>query len=148
MSLRKLIDGGSHEAVLRLATDQEALASQPARSLYLLAKVLEVTRDEADYVALKVSFDILKRAWRISPGDYQICRELSGYNNERFREHFGQKPRFWAIVDVDGDDTPRLPWQPILRARTLTQHWPMRFCSLPLGQVMSAGKWPRPSLGI
>ncbi len=101
-NVRKLLDGGSHEAVLRLATDREALASQPARSLYLLAKVLEVTRDQADYVALKASFDVLKRAWRLSPNDYQICHELSGYRNERFRERFGQKPRFWGDVDVDG----------------------------------------------
>jgi tetratricopeptide (TPR) repeat protein len=99
--LRKLLEGGSHEAVLRLATDQGSLASQPARSLYLLAKVLEVTRDQSDYVGLKASFDVLKRAWRLSPNDYQICHELSGYRNERFRREFGKKPRFWRNVDVD-----------------------------------------------
>jgi eukaryotic-like serine/threonine-protein kinase len=74
--VRKLLDGGSHEAVVRLATDERALASQPARSLYLLAKLLEATHDEQDFAKRKLPFDILKRAWRISPNNYQICHEL------------------------------------------------------------------------
>ncbi len=75
--LRKLIEGGSHEAVRRLAADQEELAAQQARSLYLLAKVLEVPRNDRDDDAREESFKVLKRAWRLSPGDYQICHALS-----------------------------------------------------------------------
>jgi len=74
--LRMLIDGEKHEAVRRLAAKQKAIEAQPARSLYLLAQALDRSRkgDHGDY--LKESVEILKRAWRISPDDYQISSTL------------------------------------------------------------------------
>ena len=80
--LRMLIDGGKHEAVHRMAANQAALEAQPARSLYLLAQALELSRDgnHGDY--LKESVEILERAWRISPDDYQISSTL-GHACER-----------------------------------------------------------------
>jgi serine/threonine-protein kinase len=74
--LRMLIDGGKHEEVRRLAANQKALEAQPARSLYLLAQALELSRIDNHARYLNESVEILKRAWRISPNDYQICRKL------------------------------------------------------------------------
>ena len=82
-SLRALMGEDDHEAARRLASDENQLAKQPARSLYLVAQVLESTRggdhgrpvfDHEAY--LNESIEILKRAWRLSPNDYQICRKL------------------------------------------------------------------------
>jgi eukaryotic-like serine/threonine-protein kinase len=83
-SLRSLIVRADHGAALHLAANEKELDRQPARSLYLLAQVLESTRDDKDDRAhfLKESVDVLKRAWRISPNDYQICRAL-GAASER-----------------------------------------------------------------
>jgi eukaryotic-like serine/threonine-protein kinase len=77
-SLRSLIGQSDHEAAIRLSTNEKELERQPARSLYLLAEVLESTRhDDGDREHyLKESIDLLKRAWRLSPNDYQICRAL------------------------------------------------------------------------
>ncbi len=75
--LRKHIDGGNHEAVGKLAVNREALAKQPARSLLLLAKLLEFTRDQKADESHESNIEILKRAWRLDPSDYQICRELA-----------------------------------------------------------------------
>jgi eukaryotic-like serine/threonine-protein kinase len=89
-SLRSLAGNDDHEAARRLASDEKELSRQPARSLYLLARVLESTRDGNyhDYY-LKESLDILKRAWRLSPNDYQICRTLAAYSeNHRDRVVF------------------------------------------------------------
>ncbi len=74
--LRILIDGGKHEEVRRLAADQKALEAQPARSLYLLAQALELSRNDNHAYYLNESVEILKRAWRISPDDYQISSTL------------------------------------------------------------------------
>jgi tetratricopeptide (TPR) repeat protein/tRNA A-37 threonylcarbamoyl transferase component Bud32 len=83
-SLRSLIVQADHGAAMHLAANEKELDRQPARSLYLLAQVLESTRDDKDDRAhfLKESVDVLKRAWRISPNDYQICRAL-GAASER-----------------------------------------------------------------
>jgi eukaryotic-like serine/threonine-protein kinase len=74
--LRMLIDSGKHEEVRRLAANQKALEAQPARTLYLLAQALELSRNDNHAYYLKESVEILKRAWRISPDDYQICATL------------------------------------------------------------------------
>jgi tetratricopeptide (TPR) repeat protein/tRNA A-37 threonylcarbamoyl transferase component Bud32 len=82
-SLRSLIGQADREAAIRLSANEKELDRQPARSLYLLAQVLESTRsnwDRSHY--LKESIELLKRAWRISPNDYQICRAL-GAASER-----------------------------------------------------------------
>jgi len=78
-SVRSLIGRADHPAVRRLAADENELAKQPARSLYLLAEVLEDTRGSlgSSQPYLKESIEILKRAWRLAPNDYQICRKLS-----------------------------------------------------------------------
>ena len=78
-SVRSLLGRADHPAVRRLASDENELAKQPARSLYLLAEVLEDTRGRlgSSQPYLKESIDILKRAWRLSPNDYQICRKIS-----------------------------------------------------------------------
>jgi eukaryotic-like serine/threonine-protein kinase len=81
-SLRSLIGNQDHEAARRLASDEKELARQPARSLYLLAQVLESTRSGNYHEQfLKESIEILKRAWRQSPNDYQICRNLGVASN-------------------------------------------------------------------
>jgi eukaryotic-like serine/threonine-protein kinase len=74
--LRVLIDGGKHEAVRRLAADQKALEAQPAKSFYLLARALKLSwnGDHGGYP--EESVEILKRAWRLSPDDYQIASTL------------------------------------------------------------------------
>ena len=74
--LRTLIDGGKHEAVRQLAANQKALESQPTRSLYLLVQALELSRNDNHAHYLNESVEILKRAWRISPDDYQISSTL------------------------------------------------------------------------
>ena len=78
-SVRSLIGRADYPALRRLAADDNELAKQPARSLYLLAEVLEDTRGYlgSSQPYLKESIEILKRAWRLAPNDYQICRKLS-----------------------------------------------------------------------
>ena len=78
-SLRSLIGRADHPSVRRLASDEIELARQPARSLYLLAEVLEDSRGWQGYSQpyLTESIEILKRAWRLNPNDYQICKKLS-----------------------------------------------------------------------
>ena len=65
-----------HEEVRRLAANQKALQIQPARSLYLLAQAIELSRNGRHGEYLKESVEILKRAWRISPEDCQISGAL------------------------------------------------------------------------
>ncbi len=77
-ALRKHINGGDDQAVRRLAADRGALAAQPARSLYLLARALEFCQKEKSGQSSKGPIEILELAWRISPGDYQICSQLGG----------------------------------------------------------------------
>ena len=86
-SLRSLIGQADHEAARRLAGNEQELSKQPARSLYLLAQVLESTRDGNYHEHfLRESIDLLKRAWRLSPNDYQICRTLAVHSqNDRDR---------------------------------------------------------------
>jgi len=64
-SVRSLIGRADHPAARRLAADETELAKQPARSLYLLAQVLEDTRGQlgSSQPYLKESIEILKRAW-------------------------------------------------------------------------------------
>ena len=77
--VRSLIGGMDFEAARRLAGDESELAKQPPRSLYLLAEALEITRGHPGWSQpyLDQSIELLKRAWRMSPNDYQICRRLS-----------------------------------------------------------------------
>ena len=80
-SLRLLIGKQDQESVRSLVSDDKELSRQPARSLYLLAQVLESARDEHYHEHyLKESIDVLKRAWRLSPNDYQICQKLGEYS--------------------------------------------------------------------
>jgi eukaryotic-like serine/threonine-protein kinase len=77
-SIRSLIARSDHPAARKLAADEEQLSRQPARSLNLLADVLEDTRGFYAWTTkhLPETIAILKRAWMLSPGDYQICRKL------------------------------------------------------------------------
>jgi len=52
------------------------LALQPGRSLFLLANVLEFTRDQKADESYEPVIELLKRAWRLNPNDLQICRAL------------------------------------------------------------------------
>ena len=81
-SLRSLIGDANHEAALRLASDERGLEKQPPRSLYLLAQVIESSRSGYYSNYLNKTIELLKRAWRINPNDYEICREL-GQNASR-----------------------------------------------------------------
>jgi serine/threonine-protein kinase len=74
--LRTLIDRGDGQSARRIAADQKALASQPGRSLFLLANVLEFTRDQKADESHEPVIELLKRAWRLNPNDFQICRAL------------------------------------------------------------------------
>jgi tetratricopeptide (TPR) repeat protein len=99
-ALRKHIDGGDDQAVRRLATDRGALAAQPARSLYLLARALELCQKEKSGQSSKEPIEILELAWRISPGDYQICSQLG-----RICESKTDRIRFrTAAVTMKPDD--------------------------------------------
>ena len=78
-SVRSLIGRADLAAAQQLAVDEKELTRQPARSLYLLAQVLQGTRQDAGitFSDLKRSTEILNRAWRLSPNDYEVCRTLS-----------------------------------------------------------------------
>src|SRR4029079_1575684 len=67
-SLRSLIGDKDHEAIDRLASDEAEMSKQSARSLYLLAMILESSRGYEPYY-LDKSIDILKTAWRLNPND-------------------------------------------------------------------------------
>ena len=79
--LRTLIGNSDYPSVLRLAEDEQELSKQPARSLFLLALVLEDTRGRRllwnDGPFREHSILLLKRAWRLSPNDLQICLQLA-----------------------------------------------------------------------
>jgi tetratricopeptide (TPR) repeat protein len=62
----------------RLASDKQALAVQPARSLVLLSRHL------GDHSGRSVVDRILKPAWKIHPGDFSLCYELGWWNDVRF----------------------------------------------------------------
>jgi serine/threonine-protein kinase len=81
-SMRSLIGDANHEAALRLASDERGLEKQPPRSIYLLAQVIESTRSSRYERYLDKTIELLKRAWRFNPNDYEICREL-GENTSR-----------------------------------------------------------------
>ena len=70
-ALRGQIGQSDPEPVRRLADDDKTLAAQPARSLILLAQVLE-----AHYQS-ELAEEVLKRAWRLQPDDYWICSQLA-----------------------------------------------------------------------
>jgi serine/threonine-protein kinase len=70
-SLRGLVGTTDQDAVKRLAEDEKALAAQPARSLLLLAQLLEAAEDK------RRAEKVLKRAWRRRPDDFWICSQLA-----------------------------------------------------------------------
>ena len=89
-SLRSLIGTDNHAEARRLCDDDEELNKQPARSLYLLAQILESTRggNPHEYYHNE-SVEVLKRAWRLSPNDSQICRSLVVHSkNDSLRLRF------------------------------------------------------------
>ena len=75
-ALRSLIGQADHEAIRRLADDENELSKQDSRSLYLLASVLLSARSPDHSDDRKEAIELLKRAWRLSPNDYSICRKL------------------------------------------------------------------------
>jgi eukaryotic-like serine/threonine-protein kinase len=77
-SIRSLIARWDHPAARKLSADEEQLSRQSARSLYLLAEVLEDTRGHFAWATRRLpeTIAILKRAWMLNPNDYQICRKL------------------------------------------------------------------------
>jgi len=144
--LRKLADGGSQEAVRRLAMDREALAVQSARSLYMLAMVLDDTRDGRHDEAHEESWKVLKRAWRLSPGDYQICHALSEACVSR---HSRNEARYQHTVTIDSlrYATAGVAANPL----SAHSHASLAEALLPIlastsGALM--GKWPRPCWGF
>ena len=85
--LRNLIVGGSPEDIRRLATNPEALATQPPRCLYFLSRILAKAEYEWKMSSKKgaptgpgkpSADDILRQAWKRSPGDFLICRAMAG----------------------------------------------------------------------
>ncbi len=75
--LRGLVGGKDAQAVKRLAQDEDALAAQPARSLLLLAQVLEAHDNRAQ------AEKVLRRAWRLREDDFWICSQLARTSRER-----------------------------------------------------------------
>ena len=77
-SVRSLIAKRDNLAARKLAADKVQLSRQAARSLNLLAEVLEDTRGRYAWVThhLPETIEILKLAWMLNPNDYQICRKL------------------------------------------------------------------------
>ena len=111
-SVRSLIGRGDHPAMRRLAADENELAKQPARSLYLLVEALEDTRGRtgSSQPYLKESIAILKRAWRLNPNDYQICRKLSKESRSEF-----DQIRFATAAVAAAPDSP-LPRKTLAKA--------------------------------
>ncbi|MGO9914878.1 MAG: protein kinase domain-containing protein, partial [Isosphaeraceae bacterium] len=70
-SLRGLVGGNDLKALERLAGDQKALAGQPARSLLLLAQLLEAQNDNS------LAARVMKRAWNLRPDDFWTCFKLA-----------------------------------------------------------------------
>jgi serine/threonine-protein kinase len=70
MSSREQIGRNDRQALQRLAKDENALKVQPARSLVLLALVVE---DQGDR---DLAEQVLRRAWRLDPADFWINYEL------------------------------------------------------------------------
>jgi tetratricopeptide (TPR) repeat protein len=85
-SVRSLIGRADLPAAQHLAADEKQLAKQPARSLYLLARVLQGTRQDVGitFSDLRKSTELLNRAWRLSPNDYAICRTLSSQSERDY----------------------------------------------------------------
>lgn len=85
--LRTMAGSSDYPSLLGLADDETELAKQPARSLFLLALILEDSRGEVihggDRRFRDQSIRLLKRAWRLSPNDYQICLQLANECPER-----------------------------------------------------------------
>jgi serine/threonine-protein kinase len=71
-ALRDQIGRDDREALFRLAVDQRVLAAQEPATLVLLAVALRVrgARGQAD--------GVLRRAWRLAPGDFWVNFELGG----------------------------------------------------------------------
>jgi eukaryotic-like serine/threonine-protein kinase len=69
-TLRTQIGRDDSISARRLASDENAIAVQPARSLLLLAQVLQA--HDSDQAG-----KILERAWRLSPNDFNICSEIA-----------------------------------------------------------------------
>ena len=74
---RLLLDRGDRKTALCMAQDEDALAVQPAKSLLLLARVLEFTRDPNSDESHDPSIKILKRSWILDPSDSQVARALA-----------------------------------------------------------------------
>ena len=84
-AIRSQLGANDPEALRRLASDEKALASQPARGLLLLAQVVEDYEHGVDDSIQGVDVeDLLMRAWRLSPNDFWICSELGKRNRVRF----------------------------------------------------------------
>ena len=69
-ALRAQVRGNDRNALSRLADDQKALEGQPATSLLLLARWLQILGDRARTEA------ILLRAWRRQPNDFWVNDQL------------------------------------------------------------------------
>jgi tetratricopeptide (TPR) repeat protein len=82
-AVRSLIGKEEMGELRRLVDDRELLSSQPARSLYFLAQIVESNSlsnfDESHLFAV----DLLKMAWRLTPDDARICQALGMACNDR-----------------------------------------------------------------
>jgi len=70
VTLRDQIGRGDRETLRHLAADQKASKAQPALSLVLLAAALKIQGDRDR------SEEVLRRAWRLDPGDFWINFQL------------------------------------------------------------------------
>ena len=79
-AIRNKIESPNHYEILKLLENEQDLSKQPARWLYILALMLRTSDEERYFRTLPLStapVAMLKRAWQLSPNDFQICWTLS-----------------------------------------------------------------------
>jgi tetratricopeptide (TPR) repeat protein len=136
--LRGLVGGSDRDAVKRLAANENALTAQPARSLLLLAQILE------GHENMEQAEKVLKRAWRLRPDDFWICSQLartSAKEAVRFASAAValHPDNAWAHMAL-GD--AMLPWREALQSQTtliwgFTYSYPFQFGGIPTWHIRS-----------
>jgi eukaryotic-like serine/threonine-protein kinase len=91
-AIRNEIESASPLEIMKLLENEQELSKQPARSLYVLALMLRhsVESDNQRYFPTGLStapIAMLKRAWQLSPSDFQICWTLSQQCPDELDKH-------------------------------------------------------------
>ena len=81
-AIRATIDSANRQEIFKLLENGEQISKQPARALYMLAHLLnqqQFNYHNSNRAYSPISLVMLKRAWQLSPSDFQICWTLSQY---------------------------------------------------------------------